>query len=87
MSDVKHQIRQYFEANFLLVAGARMPADSDSFIDYHLLDSTGFLELVTFIEDQFVITVDDGEMIPENLDSFDALTAFVTRKLSALPAT
>ena len=80
MSDVKAQVRQYIEENFLLGAGARAPADGDSFIDHQLLDSTGFLELVAWLEEQFSIAVGDDEMIPENLDSLNALAAFVARK-------
>jgi acyl carrier protein len=80
MNDVKSQVKEYIEENFLLSAGARMPADSDSFMDHQLLDSTGFLELVLFLEERFEISVEDSEMIPENLDSMDALAAFVKRK-------
>ena len=66
MKDVKTEVREYMEENFLLSAGAGLPADSDSFMDHHLLDSTGFLE-----------------MVPENLDSLDALAAFIKRKREA----
>jgi acyl carrier protein len=59
--------------------------DTDSFMDKHVVDSTGFLELVTFIEDSWGVTVEDDEMIPENLDSLANIEAFVNRKLSALP--
>jgi len=80
MNDVKTQVKEYFEENILLGAGARMPADTDSFMDQHLLDSTGFLELVLFLEERFGVSVEDHEMVPENLDSLDALAAFVQRK-------
>lgn len=80
MNDVKTQVKEYIEENFLLSAGARLPADGDSFMEHHLLDSTGFLELVLFLEERFGISVEDGEMVPENLDSLDALAAFVKRK-------
>ena len=80
MNNVKIQVRQYIEENFLLGAGARLPSDDDSFIDNQLLDSTGFVELVLYLEERFAITVEDGEMTPENLDSLDALAAFVARK-------
>lgn len=80
MSDIKVQVRQYMEENFLLSAGARLPADHESFMDHQLLDSTGFLELVLYLEESFGIAVEDNEMIPENLDSLDALAAFIVRK-------
>ena len=53
-------------------------------MDKHVVDSTGFLELVTFIEDGWGLTVEDDEMIPENLDSLANIEAFVNRKLPAL---
>ena len=83
MKDVKTEVREYMEENFLLGAGASLPADGDSFMDHHLLDSTGFLELVLFLEERFAISVEDGEMVPENLDSLDALAAFIKRKREA----
>ena len=80
MNDVKTEVKNYIEENFLLSAGARLPADTESFMDLHLLDSTGFLELVLFLEERFGISVEDHEMVPENLDSLNALAAFVGRK-------
>ncbi len=80
MSDVKAQVRRYIEENFLFGAGARAPADDASLIDHQLIDSTGFLELVAFLEQAFSIEVGDEEMTPENLDSLDALAAYVERK-------
>ncbi len=84
MNDIKQKIRQYIEENFLLSAGAHLPADGESFIEHQLLDSTGFLELVLYLEESFGVSVEDAEMIPENLDSLDALDAFVTRKKEGL---
>lgn len=80
MNDIKSQVRQYIEENFLLSAGARLPADGESFIEHQLLDSTGFLELVLYLEESFGIDVQDNEMVPENLDSLEALAAFIVRK-------
>jgi len=56
-------------------------ADHDSFLERHLLDSTGFLELVTYLEETFGIAIKDLEMVAENLDSVAAIEAFVSRKL------
>jgi len=85
MNDIKGQVRQYFLDNFLFGASDRMPADSHSFMEHQLLDSTGFLELVLFLEEQFDMKVGDEEMIPEHLDSFDAIAAFVARKCESSP--
>ena len=83
MEDVKAALRQFIEQNFVLGAGGLKLADGDSFLDHHVLDSTGFLELVAFLEETFGIKVGDAEMVPENLDSIDNVAAFVTRKRAA----
>ena len=55
--------------------------DADSFMEGHIVDSTGFLEVIMFLEETWGITVEDDEVVPENLDSLDGLQAYLTRKL------
>ena len=55
-------------------------ADSQSLLEAGIVDSTGVLELVTFLESGFGIAVADAEIVPENLDSIGAIVAYVTRK-------
>ncbi len=57
--------------------------DDDSFMETGIIDSTGVLELVSLVEERFDITVQDDELIPENLDSANKLGRYVTRKLGA----
>lgn len=84
MSDpILSQVRQYLQENFLLGARARLPGDGESLLEHNILDSTGFLELVAFLEETHNISIDDAEMVPENLDSLNAIAAFVRRKLEA----
>ncbi len=81
MQTIKHTVRTYIQENFLM--GAAEPyGDGDSFMDAHLLDSTGFLELVQFLEDTYGIRVSDEEMVPEHLDSLDSIDAFISGKLA-----
>jgi acyl carrier protein len=80
MSDIKAEVRRYVEDNFIMGAKAARLADGDSFIERHILDSTGFLELITHLEETYGIKVDDEEMVPENLDSLDRIAAFVATK-------
>ena len=54
-----------------------------SFLEKGILDSTGILEVIYFIEEEFGMSVDDEEMIPENLDSVDNIVAFIGRKQQA----
>ena len=49
-------------------------------MDHHLVDSTGFLELITYLEESFGIVVDEEDMVPENLDSLNAIEAFLATK-------
>jgi len=81
MSDVKNQVRAFIADNFLMGTNAAKFGDADSFLDHHIIDSTGFLELVTFLEESFKFRVEDEEMIPENLDSLDSIEAYVKKKL------
>jgi acyl carrier protein len=80
MNNIQAQVRQYIEDNFLMGAGAQAPADDASFLEHHVLDSTGFLELVAHLEETYGIKIGDDEMVPENLDTLDAIAAFVGRK-------
>jgi acyl carrier protein len=80
MDEVKGQIRRYIEDNFIMGARAVPLADGDSFLEYHVLDSTGFLELIAFLEETYSIKVADDEMLPENLDSLDSIVQFLARK-------
>lgn len=83
MPETKATLRQYIRDNFILGNQAMNFADNDSFMELHILDSTGFLELVSHLEEAYGISVADEEMVPENLDSLDALHAFVLRKRAA----
>jgi acyl carrier protein len=80
--DIKNTVRQYLDQNFL-AAGDLKLADSDSLLQLQVVDSTGFLELVSFLEAEFKLKVADDEMVPENLESLDNIEQFVRRKSAA----
>jgi acyl carrier protein len=75
------QIRDFIINNFLF-GDAGSLTDDTSFMQSDTLDSTGVLELVTFLEKTYSIKVQDKEMVPENLDSVSRAAAFVGRKLA-----
>ena len=75
------EIRKFITTNFYVADPAKLAEDA-SFLDQGIVDSTGVLEVVTFLEEKFGIVVGDSEMLPENLDSLKNLTAFVERKRS-----
>ncbi len=83
MPQIKTTLRQYIRDNFILGNQALNFSDSDSFMELQILDSTGFLELVSYLEETYGITIKDEEMVPENLDSLDALHTFLSRKRAA----
>lgn len=83
MQDFKKPLRRFIEENFLMGSSGLDLSDADSFMARHIVDSTGFLELVMFLEETWDVTVEDDEMVPENLDSLDALQGYLTRKLKA----
>ena len=82
MQEVKPAVRQFLLDNFLMGSNAAI-ADDTSFMKGHVLDSSGFMELILFLEETFGVKVDDAELMPENLDSLDNIDAFVARKRGA----
>ena len=80
MVDVEKEIRDFIVDNFLFGNREKLPGDDDSFLQNGLIDSTGILEVVNFIEEKFGIGVEDDELVPENLDSVRRLAGFIMRK-------
>lgn len=75
-------LSEFLTTNYYIPPGTRLE-EIRSFLAHGILDSTGVLELVTFLETRFGIRVSDEELVPQNLDSLDALVAFVERKVRA----
>lgn len=82
MSSVYDDIRNFVIQNFMFGQGAQL-ADEDSFLEAGLIDSTGVLELVGYLETQYGITVADQDLVPANLDSVDRVVRFVEGKMRA----
>jgi acyl carrier protein len=79
--DVKSQIIAFITANFLFDNDKSLD-ETVSLLETGVIDSTGVLELVAYIEETYGLSIDDDEIVPENLDSVENITAFVTRRLS-----
>jgi len=77
--EINQQVREFITSNFY-VQDATALADDASLLERGIIDSTGVLEVITFIEDTFGVTVDDQEMLPENLDSIERISGFIRRK-------
>ena len=76
----KAKIKNYILENYLFTDDQSALKDGDSFLQEGIIDSTGILEVVFFLEEEFGVKVEDEEMVPENLDSVNNLVAFVERK-------
>jgi len=74
-------IKNFIVENFLFGDDVQLDNDT-SFLDAGIIDSTGVLELIGFIEETFGISVDDEEIIPEHLDSLQNITAFLNKKFN-----
>lgn len=81
MTEIKEQVRTFVRSNFYVPPAVAL-ADNASLLEQGIIDSTGVLELVSFIEDTFGVSVEDSEMVPQNLDSVEAISSFVSRKKS-----
>jgi acyl carrier protein len=73
------QIRDFIGQNFFAASGIEFTDDA-SLLDLGIIDSTGVLELVSFIESEFNVSISDSEIIPENLDSITNVCAFIAKK-------
>jgi acyl carrier protein len=77
------QIREFIVANFY-VADVESLSETDSFLERGIIDSTGVLEVVAFLERDFGLTVEDADIVPENFDSIANLVGYIGRKDAAL---
>jgi acyl carrier protein len=79
--EIKQTVRDFITSNFYVPDPAALD-DKTSLLDRGIIDSTGVLEVIGFLEDTFEITVEDSEMLPENLDSVERIVGYVSRKLN-----
>ena len=79
---IEEQVRQYIADNFLFSEDGYQLPDDVSFLEEGIVDSTGVLELVMFVEETFNVTVEDEEIVPENFDSVSRLAAYIRRKIA-----
>ena len=77
--ELREQVRQFIVSNFYVSDPAAL-VDHASLLDAGVVDSTGVLEIITFIETTFSVSVEDQEMLPENLDAVSNIVKFVQKK-------
>jgi acyl carrier protein len=81
MQATEQDIRQFIIDNFLFGELDTELSNDDSLLDRGIIDSTGVLELMTFLEDKYAMKIQDDELVPQNLDSVNGLVQFVNRKV------
>jgi acyl carrier protein len=79
-SNLKTQIRAFIIENYLFGDSSHPLEDTTSLIETDVIDSTGVLELVSYLEDTFQISVHDSEIVPANLDSISSIASYVANK-------
>ena len=77
---MKQELCRFITDNYLFGQPVEF-TDDDSFLEKGIIDSTGVLELVSFLEDTYGVRIEDDELIPENLDSVNGVVRFVNDKL------
>jgi acyl carrier protein len=82
MNEVRDKVRKFIEENFLFRDDGAAIADDASLLDLGLIDSTGILELVAFLETEFAFRMADADIVPANLDSIKAIVGYVEGKLT-----
>jgi acyl carrier protein len=84
MSDtIAREVREFVVSNFLFGQPDPSLTDDQSLLEAGVIDSTGVLELVSFIEQRYGLAIGDRELLPENLDSIQNASSFIIRKLAA----
>jgi acyl carrier protein len=81
--EIEREVHSFIVTNFLFGQSVDLQPE-ESLLGRGLIDSTGVLELVDFIEERYAIKVEDEEVIPGNLDSVNNVATYVARKLSCL---
>jgi len=79
----KAKIRAFIFNNFLIGGSEENLNDDDSLLEKGIIDSTGILELITFVEETFNIEVADSEVIPDNFDSVNKICSYIGRRTSS----
>lgn len=82
MPSIAGEVRQFVVESFLFGKQETKLSDDDSFLESGVIDSTGILELVMFLEERYLFRVGDADLIPENLDSISRVARYVARKLA-----
>ena len=79
--NIEEDIKGFIIENFIIDGDSTQLDNNQSFLESGIIDSTGILELVSYVEEHYNITVEDEDLIPDNLDSVNNVVNFINRKL------
>ena len=79
---IENKVRKFILDNYLFTDDESELENNDSFLEKGIIDSTGILEVIYFMEEEFGVKVADDEMLPENLDSVQNVVTFIEKKQS-----
>ena len=79
----EHTIKIFIVENFVIDGNIDQLDSEQSFLESGIIDSTGMLELVSFIEEHYDIKMEDEELIPDNLDSVNNVVKYINKKLNS----
>jgi len=82
MNTIEQTIKNFITENFLVDGDTNQLDNNQSFLESGIIDSTGMMELVSFVEGQYTIKIEDEELIPDNLDSVNNVVRFINKKLA-----
>jgi acyl carrier protein len=80
--NIKNELHGFIRENYLFGEEYRF-SDDDSFLERGIIDSTGILELIAFVEERYSLKIEDDELLPANLDSVNRLVRFIEGKRAA----
>lgn len=83
MSAVEQKVREFILENFMFTNDESELSSGESLLEKGVIDSTGVMELVAFLEDEYKFQINDDELVPENLDSVNHIVTFVSSKTAA----
>jgi acyl carrier protein len=82
LESIEKELREYIVETFLFGQGGEDLKNDDSLLEMGIVDSTGVLEIVAFLDEKWQLAVEDEELVPENFDSIGRLVAFVEKKMA-----
>lgn len=86
-AEIGTQVRSFIEDNFLFREDRSSLSDTESLLEAGLIDSTGILELVAFLEERFKLAIADADLTPTNFDSIDTIVTYIERTVVIAPST